>query len=72
MQVRSLIASNGKNVQEAGPSVAVQMLGLSSVPSAGDEFGVVDSEQSVSPSSQLLHAVDLSAQAQSSMHLADP
>lgn len=41
------MASNGESVQEAGPSVAVQMLGLNAVPAAGDEFGVVDSEQTV-------------------------
>ena len=41
------MASNGKVVQEAGPSVAVQLLGLNAVPSAGDEFGVVDNEQAV-------------------------
>ncbi|KAI9186870.1 hypothetical protein LWI28_021744 [Acer negundo] len=33
----------GKRVDEAGPSIPVQVIGLNSVPIAGDEFEVVDS-----------------------------
>ena len=32
------------DVSEAGPSFAVQMLGLNNVPTAGDEFTVFESE----------------------------
>lgn len=35
------------DVTEAGPSIAVQMVGLNSVPVAGDEFSVCSSEQEV-------------------------
>ncbi len=33
---------------EAGPSIAVQMVGLNAVPVAGDEFTVCETEQQVS------------------------
>lgn len=46
MQVRSLRESRG-DVEEAGPSIAVQMVGLNAVPVAGDEFTVCSSEQEV-------------------------
>jgi translation initiation factor IF-2 len=36
--VRALIDDNGDQVKEAGPSSPVQVLGLSAVPQAGDEF----------------------------------
>jgi translation initiation factor IF-2 len=36
--VRALIDDQGEQVKEAGPSTPVQVLGLSSVPGAGDEF----------------------------------
>ena len=47
-QVRSLRESRG-DVSEAGPSIAVQMVGLNGVPTAGDDFAVCDSEQEVRP-----------------------
>ena len=37
-KVRALINERGEQVKEAGPSTPVQVLGLSSVPQAGDEF----------------------------------
>jgi translation initiation factor IF-2 len=43
-RVRVLINDRGENVQSAGPSTPVEVLGLSGVPEAGDEFVVVDSE----------------------------
>jgi translation initiation factor IF-2 len=39
-RVRALINDQGKNVKEAGPSTPVEILGLSSVPGAGDRFDV--------------------------------
>ncbi len=47
-QVRSMRESCG-DVTEAGPSIAVQMVGLNGVPTAGDDFAVCDSEQEVRP-----------------------
>ena len=35
------------DIKEAGPSIAVQMQGLSGVPAAGDSFRVCDSEAEV-------------------------
>ena len=37
-RVRALINDRGEQVKEAGPSTPVQVLGLSTVPAAGDEF----------------------------------
>ncbi len=44
-RVRALINDHGKNVQEAGPAVPVEILGLNGTPTAGDELCVVQSEQ---------------------------
>ena len=44
-KVRALINDQGKQVKEAGPSVPVEVLGLSGVPSAGDMLTVVENEQ---------------------------
>jgi len=42
--VRALINDRGNNTESAGPSEPVEILGLNGVPSAGDEFAVVESE----------------------------
>ena len=43
-KVRAMINDQGKQVKEAGPSVPVEVLGLSGVPSAGDTFSVVEND----------------------------
>ncbi|HEX3675914.1 MAG TPA: translation initiation factor IF-2 [Sphingomicrobium sp.] len=43
-KVRAMIDDKGRQVKEAGPSVPVEVLGLSAVPAAGDPFTVVDNE----------------------------
>lgn len=43
-RVRALISDVGENVQSAGPSVPVEVLGLTGAPEAGDQFAVVDSD----------------------------
>lgn len=45
-RVRALINEEGKRLKEAGPSVAVKVLGLNGVPEAGIEFSVVENERS--------------------------
>ncbi|MEO6158168.1 MAG: EF-Tu/IF-2/RF-3 family GTPase, partial [Ilumatobacteraceae bacterium] len=44
-RVRAMINDKGQQVKEAGPSTPVQVLGLQSVPNAGDEFRAADSEK---------------------------
>src|SRR5512143_3323115 len=44
-RVRALISEEGKRQKEAGPSVAVKVLGLNGVPDAGLEFSVVEDEK---------------------------
>jgi len=43
-KVRAMIDDKGRQVKEAGPSVPVEVLGLSAVPSAGDPFSVVEND----------------------------
>jgi len=44
-RVRAMIDDKGQQVKEAGPSTPVQVLGLSSVPNAGDEFRAAPDEK---------------------------
>ena len=44
-KVRALISEEDKRLKEAGPSVAVKVLGLNGVPEAGLEFNVVENEK---------------------------
>ncbi len=44
-KVRALIDDRGNRVEEAGPSIPVEVLGCSGVPEAGDPFFVVEDEK---------------------------
>ena len=44
-RVRAMNNDKGKAVKKAGPSIPVEILGLSEVPEGGDEFYVVDDER---------------------------
>ncbi|WP_249960941.1 translation initiation factor IF-2 [Histophilus somni] len=44
-RVRAMRDENGKDIQSAGPSIPVEVLGLSGVPAAGDEATVVRDEK---------------------------
>ena len=44
-RVRALFDETGSQVPSAGPSIPVQILGLSGVPEAGDDFVVVEDER---------------------------
>ena len=44
-RVRAMTDHNGKVVKVAGPSVPVEIIGLSEVPSSGDEFAAVEDER---------------------------
>ncbi|NXY94103.1 translation initiation factor IF-2 [Streptomyces sp. BR123] len=44
-RVRAMLDDKGNNVEEAGPSTPVLVLGLTNVPGAGDNFLVVDEDR---------------------------
>jgi translation initiation factor IF-2 len=44
-KVRALIDDQGKQVKKAGPSIPVEIMGLSDVPAAGDTLSVVSDER---------------------------
>ena len=44
-RVRAMVNERGQQVKVAGPSVPVEITGLSEVPSAGDEFNAVEDEK---------------------------
>ncbi|MDR7099052.1 translation initiation factor IF-2 [Lysobacter niabensis] len=44
-RVRALFDETGSQVEKAGPSIPVQVLGLSGVPDSGDDFVVVEDER---------------------------
>ena len=44
-RVRALVDDKGRMIQSAGPSAPVEVLGLSIVPEAGDDFMVVEDEK---------------------------
>ena len=44
-KVRAIINDKGQQIKEAGPSSPVQILGLSTVPNAGDEFRAAPNEK---------------------------
>jgi translation initiation factor IF-2 len=44
-KVRALIDDKGKQVKKAGPSIPVEIMGLSDVPSAGDSLAVVSDDR---------------------------
>ena len=43
-RARALIDAYGENLEEAGPSMPVEVLGLNGTPGAGEEFAVVESD----------------------------
>jgi translation initiation factor IF-2 len=44
-RVRAMLDENGNDIKEAGPSIPVEVLGLSDVPSAGEETIVLNDER---------------------------
>jgi translation initiation factor IF-2 len=44
-RIRAMFDDKGKKIKVAGPSIPVEILGLSEVPSAGDKFNVVKDEK---------------------------
>ncbi len=44
-RVRAMLDENGKPIKEAGPSIPVEIQGLSEVPQAGDDFMVMTDER---------------------------
>jgi translation initiation factor IF-2 len=44
-RVRAMLDENGKSIKDAGPSIPVEIQGLTEVPQAGDEFMVLSDER---------------------------
>lgn len=44
-RVRAILNDKGQNIEEAGPSLPVEVLGLNQPPEAGDEFAVVENDK---------------------------
>lgn len=60
-RVRAMLDEHGKNVKEAGPSRPVQVLGLSSVPRAGDTFVVAPDDRTARQIAEKREAADRQA-----------
>lgn len=60
-RVRAMLDEHGKNVSEAGPSRPVQVLGLSSVPRAGDTFVVAPDDRTARQIAEKREAADRQA-----------
>ena len=61
-RVRAMLDENGDNVEFAGPARAVQVLGLTSVPDAGESFLVVDEDRTARQIAQSREARERNAQ----------
>jgi translation initiation factor IF-2 len=61
-RVRAMLDENGDNVAEAGPSRPVQVLGFTSVPSAGDTFLVADEDRTARQIAEKRQAAERNAQ----------
>ena len=60
-RVRALLDERGKAVTEAGPAVPVQVLGMSGVPMAGDQFLVVEDSMKAREIAQTRERLDREA-----------
>jgi translation initiation factor IF-2 len=61
-RVRAMLDENGDNVATAGPSRPVQVLGFTSVPSAGDTFLVADEDRTARQIAEKRQAAERNAQ----------
>ena len=61
-RVRAMLDEHGQNVDEAGPSRPVQVLGFTSVPSAGDTFLVADEDRTARQIAEKRQAAERNAQ----------
>lgn len=61
-RVRAMVDDRGELVQEAGPSMPVQVQGLSSVPRAGDSFIVTEEDRTARQIAEKREAVERNAQ----------
>ena len=61
-RVRAMLDENGDSVESAGPSRPVQVLGFTSVPSAGDTFLVADEDRTARQIAEKRQAAERNAQ----------
>jgi translation initiation factor IF-2 len=55
-RVRAMLDENGEPIDEAGPSIPVEILGLNGTPDAGDQFAVVENEKRAREIADFRHA----------------
>ena len=55
-KVRAMLDENGQPIDEAGPSIPVEILGLNGTPDAGDQFAVVENEKRAREIADFRHA----------------
>lgn len=61
-RVRAMLSENGRRLKQAGPSTPVQVLGLTSVPAAGDLFLVAPDDRSARQIAEKREAIRRSVQ----------
>ena len=61
-RVRAMLDEHGENVEEAGPSRPVQVLGFTSVPNAGDTFLVAEDDRTARQIAEKRQAAERNAQ----------
>ena len=58
-KIRAMIDDKGRNVNEAGPSMPVEILGLESVPQPGEKFSTLNSEREARDIMRSTHCVEI-------------
>jgi translation initiation factor IF-2 len=60
-RVKSMMTDRGEKVQEAGPGMPVELLGLDGTPAAGDQFDIVKDERSAEEVAKIRKELEIKA-----------